>query len=53
MECNKRKTLISVILAAISVFSIALTIFVRGLSRKLTSYYVTDSILDSLDPNQI
>jgi len=50
---NKRKTLINVILVAISVFSIALTIFVRGLSRKLTTYYVTDSILDSLEPNQI
>lgn len=53
MECNKRKTLISVILVAISVFSIALTIFVRDVSRKQTDYYVIDSILDSLEPNQI
>ncbi len=54
MESNKRKTLVIVVLVAISVFSIA-TIFVRGPSRKQTDYYVyvTDSILDSLDPNQI
>ncbi|MHC4743381.1 MAG: pepsin/retropepsin-like aspartic protease family protein [Planctomycetota bacterium] len=60
MECNKRKTLVNVVLVAISVFSIALTIFVRDLSRrqrnssgKQTDYYVADSILDSLEPNQI
>jgi len=60
VEPKTRKTLINVVLVAISVFSIALTIFVRGLSRKQrdssrkqTIYYVEDSILDSLDPNQI
>ncbi|MBW8036512.1 MAG: hypothetical protein FVQ79_13025, partial [Planctomycetes bacterium] len=53
VERNKRKLLINVILVAISVFSIALTIFLCGLDRKQTDYYVTDSILDSLDPNQI
>ena len=47
------QVIISYFLVAISAFLIALAVIVHNLPSKQTPLYVTDSILDSLEPNQI
>ena len=48
-----KKIVVNVIVTIVSVFAIALTIFICDATVRQRGYYVADSILGYLDPNQI